>query len=154
MHLNPDFLLSTEICSGFGGPHFQSVANALFYFFFVLYRYCRKGTPVCSPTNLQEKRSLSPWKNVLKINSFEFSAVQNICMFYRLCVGKAFLLNDLVAYVHSRHQYATTFGFQMTLQTIYIPCNAYWSKWPKTFCGRCMLLFSAPRRPSYYWYLK
>ena len=92
MHWNTCYLLYTEICSGFGGPHFQSAAYALFYFFFMLYRYRRKGTLKYSPSNLQEIRSLSQWNKVLKVNSFEFSCYAKYMHILPIMFWKSFSL--------------------------------------------------------------
>ena len=63
----------------------------------------------------------------------------NICICYLLCFGRQFdPLKDLAIYTIAKFQHPTTFGWRDIEFRIWrLPHNFPWSKWPKTFCGRC-----------------
>ena len=64
----------------------------------------------------------------------------DICIFNWLCLEqKWFLLKDLVAHNEEKNQHPTTSGWRYIASPMWwLPCNSHWSKWPKTFCGRCI----------------
>ena len=88
-------------------------------------------------SNSKEITSLSPLKTFLKANSTETYEITppyyaiNTCILHRLCFNKhAFLKEDLIGYTHANFH-----------QIWWLPCNPHRSKWPKTFCGRCILSY-------------
>ena len=64
----------------------------------------------------------------------------NTWILYRLYFKlHGFLKKDLIGYTHASFRHASTFGCRnIAFQIWWIPCNPHRSKWPKTFCGRCI----------------
>ena len=74
----------------------------------------------------------------------------NLWIFYRLCLKWQFhLLKDLVSYTQATFQHSTTFGWRYIAFWIWcLQRNSDWSKWPKTFCGRCKSFWNENNVPQ------
>ena len=95
-------------------------------------------------SDLKEITSPSPLRTFLKENSIEeitppCNAI-NTCILYRLCFKQhGLLLEDLIGYTHASFHHVATFSCRnIAFHTWWLRCNSLRSKWPKTFCGRCM----------------
>ena len=105
--------------------------------------YRRSLPPWCPLTDVKEITSLSKLKTFLKANSTEITPpcyALNTCILYQLCFKQhGFLKGDLIGYTHANFRHATTFGCRnIAFQIWWLPYNPHESKWPKTFCGRCI----------------
>ena len=81
----------------------------------------------------------SNW-NMDWITPYDFAI--DICIFHYLCFRRHVIFQGILVHILKQNFSipATTFDWRDIVFRIWcLSCNSHWSKWPKTFCGRCIV---------------